>query len=470
MFVAPAQQHRHAFVEHDHHHRLPSPLHRPTSPQYRSHGSAGTPSSSSLASPVGPSMERSGSEYSQSGLPAPYLSNCGDIKSEAPSSTPIDHASAAQYATQHQHQHQHQQEVRSNTSSTYSASATPTSEYSVYPASARSSSFPDHIHRSYHPSSSHSGSSGGMAQAPASPPTHLPQQQQQQPQQDGRDMGHTAPQQQLDIKSDPGLSPIDPSIAAPSPTYTHGQQYSPYGPPSQDMSHGYAHPSSGLYAQPRPDWTGYGQQHGAPLTPGHHVFPQTPTSAPPQARPNQVYSFVPIPGAQQHKRPRRRYEEIERMYKCGWNGCEKAYGTLNHLNAHVTMQSHGQKRTPEEFKEIRKEWKARKKEEEANRKAEEERQRQAAAASQNGSNEAQAGPEATQSSNGYAAARGAVQLPPIGYQPSQYPAPGSAGVQQSIPEYGAGYMHANYQPTSPYGQPNQQMYNQRAGGQQKSGF
>jgi len=61
----------------------------------------------------------------------------------------------------------------------------------------------------------------------------------------------------------------------------------------------------------------------------------------------QVYSFVPIPGAQQHKRPRRRYEEIERMYKCGWNGCEKAYGTLNHLNAHVTMQSHGSKRTPE---------------------------------------------------------------------------------------------------------------------------
>ncbi|KAL8371238.1 hypothetical protein RB595_001197 [Gaeumannomyces hyphopodioides] len=390
MFVAPAQQHRHAFVEHDHHHRLPSPLHRPTSPQYRSHGSAGTPSSSSLASPVGPSMERSGSEYSQS-----------------------DHASAAQYATQQQ---QHQQEVRSNTSSTYSASATPTSEYSVYPASARSSSFPDHIQRSYHPSSSHSGSSG------------------------------------------------DPSIAAPSPTYTtHAPQYSPYAPPPppQDMSHGYAHPSSGLYAQPRPDWTGYGQHHGAPLTPGHHVFPQTPTSAPPQARPNQVYSFVPIPGAQQHKRPRRRYEEIERMYKCGWNGCEKAYGTLNHLNAHVTMQSHGQKRTPEEFKEIRKEWKARKKEEEANRKAEEERQRQAAATSQNGSNETQTGSEASQPSNGYGAARGAVQLPPIGYQPSQYPAPGSAGVQQSMPEYGAGYMHANYQPSSPYGQPNQQMYSQR---------
>ena len=41
------------------------------------------------------------------------------------------------------------------------------------------------------------------------------------------------------------------------------------------------------------------------------------------------------------------------MYKCGWQGCEKAYGTLNHLNAHVTMQSHGQKRTPEgQFQKI----------------------------------------------------------------------------------------------------------------------
>lgn len=29
------------------------------------------------------------------------------------------------------------------------------------------------------------------------------------------------------------------------------------------------------------------------------------------------------------------------------NGFEKAYGTLNHLNAHVTMQSHGAKRSPD---------------------------------------------------------------------------------------------------------------------------
>jgi len=340
-------------------------------------------------------MERSATEYSQS-----------------------DHASAAQYATQ--------QEVRS---SNYSTSATPTSEYSVYPPSARSGSFPEHIQRSYHPASNHNGSSGGMAQQAS-----------------------------------------NPSIAAPSPTYAYGQ-HSPYGPPPGDMSHSYQHPA---YAQPRPDWTGYGQHSAGPLTPASHVFPPTPSSAPPQGRPNQVYSFVPIPGAQQHKRPRRRYEEIERMYKCGWNGCEKAYGTLNHLNAHVTMQSHGQKRTPEEFKEIRKEWKQRKKEEEAQRKAEDERQRQAAAAAaaaaQNGSGDPQSGADGSSSASAYASGR-QVQLPPIGYQPSQYPAPPSAGgvAQQPLPEYNSSHMYsANYQPQSPYGQPNQSMYSSHNGAQTSS--
>jgi hypothetical protein len=51
-------------------------------------------------------------------------------------------------------------------------------------------------------------------------------------------------------------------------------------------------------------------------------------------------------GPSAKKRPRRRYDEIERLYGCGWNGCEKSYGTLNHLNAHVAMQKHGEKRLP----------------------------------------------------------------------------------------------------------------------------
>lgn len=112
-----------------------------------------------------------------------------------------------------------------------------------------------------------------------------------------------------------------------------------------------------------------------------------------------------------------------------------------------------------EFKEIRKEWKARKKEEDTQRKAEEERQRQAAvAAGQNGADPQSA--DGSQPPTSYAGAR-TVQLPPIGYQPTQYPAPPSAGVQPPLPEYGANHMYSNYQPPSPYGQPGQQMYNQR---------
>lgn len=55
---------------------------------------------------------------------------------------------------------------------------------------------------------------------------------------------------------------------------------------------------------------------------------------------DKVYSFVAIPGTNQKKRPRRRYDEIERLYHCNYPGCTKSYGTLNHLNAHVSMQQH----------------------------------------------------------------------------------------------------------------------------------
>ncbi|KAI0901786.1 hypothetical protein F4806DRAFT_490261 [Annulohypoxylon nitens] len=381
-------------------------------------------------------MERSVPEYSQSGLPSPYPSTYGDTQSEASA----DHTSAAHYSSN--------QEARGNS---YPTSATPTSEYGAYPQSARStSSFPEHSLRQYHPASNHSGSSGGMAQTPTSP---------SMPMQDGRN------HQSQQVKSDTDV-PIDPSIAAPSPTYAPPNQYSPYAPPPPDMSHNYPQSAGSLYAQPRPDWANYGHP-GAPgqIPHPHSVYPHAQSAAAPgrpaQYGAQQVYSFVPIPGAQQHKRPRRRYEEIERMYKCGWNGCEKAYGTLNHLNAHVTMQSHGQKRTPEEFKEIRKEWKARKKEEEQQRKAAEEaeRQRHAAAAAQNGGGDPQAG-EAGQAPSSYTTSR-QVQLPPIGYQPTQYPAPPSATVpQQQMPEYSpTNHMYSQYQqPASPYGPQNQNLY------------
>nr|CAG8463389.1 12446_t:CDS:2 [Entrophospora candida] len=83
-----------------------------------------------------------------------------------------------------------------------------------------------------------------------------------------------------------------------------------------------------------------------------------------------VYSFVALPGINTKKRPRRRYDEIERHYSCNFPGCTKSYGTLNHLNAHVQMQKHGPKRHPSEFKELRKQWRRQKREEEERKAAE----------------------------------------------------------------------------------------------------
>ncbi|WVF65482.1 hypothetical protein IAT40_000210 [Kwoniella sp. CBS 6097] len=74
------------------------------------------------------------------------------------------------------------------------------------------------------------------------------------------------------------------------------------------------------------------------------------------------FSLLQLGGPAPKKRPRRRFDEIERLYACGWNGCEKSYGTLNHLNAHVAMQKHGEKRLPSEFKDMRKAWRKKKRE------------------------------------------------------------------------------------------------------------
>lgn len=54
-----------------------------------------------------------------------------------------------------------------------------------------------------------------------------------------------------------------------------------------------------------------------------------------------------------NKRKRKKASEIERHYSCSYPSCSKAYGTLNHLNTHVSIQKHGRKRLPEEFKRLR---------------------------------------------------------------------------------------------------------------------
>lgn len=59
------------------------------------------------------------------------------------------------------------------------------------------------------------------------------------------------------------------------------------------------------------------------------------------------------------KRKRKKYHEVERLYKCNYGDCTKAYGTLNHLNCHIALQKHGKKRLPSEFKELREQLKKR---------------------------------------------------------------------------------------------------------------
>ena len=253
--------------------------------------------------------------------------------------------------------------------------ATPDSNYSLNPQSARSGTFPDsYLSRSAgYPDGSQryqqgqnnapNGTAGNMAQpqSPSIMPSNHPGQA-LQPQQGPPPQAVTNPE-----------IPVDPSIAQSSPTYPPQHHYSPYPTPD---SHHMQYQASPMYARP-PEYNGappYSAPH-QPIPYGHvatsvNPYPHTVSAGvrPPGVgiynpdtsleqgyayRPqgghplSTVYSFVPIPGTHQQKRPRRRYEEIERMYKCGWNGCEKAYGTLNHLNAHVTMQSHGPKRTPE---------------------------------------------------------------------------------------------------------------------------
>lgn len=285
-------------------------------------------------------------EYPQSGLSSPYA----HYNSHLSETSSADQSSAVQYSGGQDYK-----------SSNFSSSATPDSSYGL-PPSARSGTFPEYLQRSYpegqQPQSRYSSGapsgSHAMAQTSSLSPSSMPDGQQPN--------GHA---HHHHMKSDTDV-PIDPSIAQSSPSYPPPQYASPYQPASHDM----AHYQSQQMPYGRPDWPqqGYGQpMYGQPPTTGGavpnmqahvprptqvrtvKVKPLTPTNTRQQgSHPlSTVYSFVPIPGAQQHKRPRRRYEEIERMYKCGWNGCEKAYGTLNHLNAHVTMQSHGQKRTPE---------------------------------------------------------------------------------------------------------------------------
>lgn len=168
---------------------------------------------------------------------------------------------------------------------TFPTAATPTAEYGVNPPSARSANFPpEYLARQQHfaQQQSHHASAGSMAQA-TSPSMSLS---------DGHPNNHhTTPH----MKSNTEV-PIDPSIAASSPTYPG--PYSPYGPQGHDMSQYQGHPQQQMYG--RPDWPQQypGHPHGLP---GPYSSPGTAVSSGSSAA-----TAGPRPGQVCHHRPSER--------------------------------------------------------------------------------------------------------------------------------------------------------------------
>ncbi|KAG5647469.1 hypothetical protein DXG03_009400 [Asterophora parasitica] len=168
-----------------------------------------------------------------------------------------------------------------------------------------------------------------------------------------KDDGGHRPQQ---VDSYHGADGLDGPISPLQPDFSGGAGSSAHGLPFS--------PTTENHYGSSPPGTGTSTSSIAPfMSPTSPTFPYSKCDSPDARDGNsKTYSFVALPGNTVKKRPRRRYDEIERLYQCAWPDCNKAYGTLNHLNAHVTMQKHGAKRSPNEFKELRKQWRKAKKE------------------------------------------------------------------------------------------------------------
>ena len=135
---------------------------------------------------------------------------------------------------------------------------------------------------------------------------------------------------------------LDEPVSPMDPNFSGGLGHSP----TTEVP--YSPISDNLYG-PSPPGTGTSTSSSAPLSPSRSIPLQRNLSNSHGAGDSidrKTYSFVALPGNAVKKRPRRRYDEIERLYQCSWPDCNKSYGTLNHLNAHVTMQNHGAKRSP----------------------------------------------------------------------------------------------------------------------------
>ncbi|TFK29714.1 hypothetical protein FA15DRAFT_581729 [Coprinopsis marcescibilis] len=157
--------------------------------------------------------------------------------------------------------------------------------------------------------------------------------------------------------SDEPSSPLQQSYSGDMVSPMTGLPYSPIS----ESFYGHSPPGTGTSSSSAP-LSGDASIHRHHFSKHPPIPHRTPNGTVCSEADRKNYSFIALPGNAVKKRPRRRYDEIERLYQCSWPDCTKAYGTLNHLNAHVSMQKHGAKRSPAEFKDLRKKWRAAKKE------------------------------------------------------------------------------------------------------------
>lgn len=202
-------------------------------------------------------MDGRQSDYTHPGLTTPSAQLNGYQQSEG---SPAGQTSAVQY---------HQQGPLDHKPPTYSASATPSSDYG-----SRSSSYPEYAQRGY------ADGQSNRYPGPATPGHAAAMAQTSSPSQSLSEAHRLHGRNPSNMTSD-GEVPIDPSIAQSSPSYPPPHNYSPY-PPQHDMPQYAGQPM----AYGRPDWAGQYQQpmYGhSPVTSGAgapnmvaHTLPRPP--------------------------------------------------------------------------------------------------------------------------------------------------------------------------------------------------
>ncbi|KAI5455660.1 hypothetical protein BGZ63DRAFT_135612 [Mariannaea sp. PMI_226] len=159
-------------------------------------------------------------------------------------------------------------------------------------------------------------------------------------------------------------------IACSNQLYTH--QLLPVS--NCSIPYSWFHLNDTLAAALWPTLGDHGQFGCAPLAYCRPVYDPSAIFMGAKAQPGLAFpsaQFLP----QQVTRRRRALHVLEKPFTCGWNGCDKSYGALNHLNSHVTSKKHGPRRDPKDFKEASERLRQKKLEAKALRKLEAEYQR-----------------------------------------------------------------------------------------------